>query len=174
MACNTRCGGCSTEGKRGFMLVRYGGNFDNPSDNVLHVGPNNTVKPGDLLFTPAVGSQLITVVTATGDYGVNGTDFLLGTALECADTTDGSTHFNFEFQRIRDGHQYRLPMLDPSIMATQALVDAYIGTRTLANFNATTNAWTINNTIAAGSTVNTFLVVGGNAADGHLIVEVVQ
>lgn len=173
MACSSPCTNCAST-NQGFHLVRYGGGFDNSSDNVLHVGANNVVKPHDLLFNPAVGSQEITVVTATGDYGVNGTDFLFGTALECADTTDGSVHYNFEVQRLRDGHQYRVPMMDPSVMNTQALVDAYVGTRTLAHYDATTTEWTINNTIAAGSTVNTFLVVGGNAADGYLIVEVVQ
>ena len=173
MACTSPCTNCAST-KSGFHLVRYGGGFDNPSEPVLHIGPNNTVNVHDLLLVPAAGSQLITVVTATGDYGVNGTDFLFGTALTCADTTDGSTNFNFEVQRIRDGHQYRLKMLNPAVMATQALVDAYVGTRTLAHFDATTKEWTINNTIAAGSEVNTFLVVGGNAADESLVVEIVQ
>jgi hypothetical protein len=171
MACTSNCVKCYTDKEnRGFRLKRYGGNFDNPSIVPFHVPEGVSVKPGDLLFTPAIGSQNIITVTTTGDYGVNGTDFLFGTALECANTETGD-HFHFETQRIRDGHEYDVPMFDKTM--TQAQLDSYVGTRTLAHYDAPTDTWTINNTLADAAG-NSFIVVGGNAAEGFVTVEIEQ
>lgn len=172
MSCASFCSSCDTKNNRGFMLVRYGGNFDNNSYDMFHIQQSATVsvKPGDLLFTPLVGSQYITVTTATGNYGVRGTDFLYGTALECSNNSKVD-HNHFEFQRIRDGHQYRIEMKDKTM--TQAALNAYIGTRTLAHYDNPTKKWSIDNTLA-DSAANVFQVMGGNAADGYVLVEIVQ
>jgi hypothetical protein len=153
------CQECPIQGT--FMSSHDGGK--GISENVYGIKANTReICAGEFVFTPLTATPTsIEVATATGNYGVYGVDSFYGRTTGCVSTKTTDQKY-VEVERINEYNVYQYPVLNPTLINSDADIEALKGKFLTLNFNATTKLWTVNNTAASAST-NLIEVLGGSA-----------
>ena len=125
--------------------------------------------PDEFLFTPLTATpHYIEVATTTGNYGVYGTDSFYGRSMGCIKASATEDVKFVEVGLVSENNIYQYGVKDPTLINTDADIDALRGKHLLLHFDATTRKWTVDNTVASAPGTNLIEVVGGSARNKTL------